>query len=208
MHRACQGRKRVLRERMVRVAARRRSTAVAARRRSARVSRGPVTTIDARCRAQKGARHMLSEHTGSLAVSRSRRRVVTSECPRRLPAIVQARFRPTRHPVQTPARRCHGSVPSRRVDAVVSQPRSRPPSPQLDVAGTPSEGLPRRFRDTADDAVCSDKTCGAPSAAMHRPSIVVSGWRYTAAACRRAAATAAGAPASSHRGRTAVRDPD
>ena len=36
------------------------------------------------------------------------------------------------------------------MDVVVSQPRSTPPSPQLDVAGTPSEGLPRRFRDTSD----------------------------------------------------------
>jgi hypothetical protein len=51
---------------------------------------------------------------------------------------------------------------SRRVDAVVSQPRSRPPSPQLDVAGTPGEGLPRRFRDTNDRPACSDKVCGAP----------------------------------------------
>ena len=50
---------------------------VAARRRSARVSRGPVTTIEERCRAQEGAPHVLSEHAGSLAVSRNRRRVIT-----------------------------------------------------------------------------------------------------------------------------------
>ncbi len=112
--------------------------------------------------------------------------------PRRLPAIVQAWFRPTRHPVQTPARRCHGGVTSRRVDAVVSQPRSRPPSPQLDVAGTPGEGLPRRFRDTCIDPALADSTCGAPSGALHRPSIVVSGWGYTAAARRRAVTAAAG----------------
>ena len=100
---------------------------------------------------QKGAPHVLS------ASHRMRRRyrgivarVMTSECPRRLPAGAQAWLRPTRHPVQTPARRCHGGVTSRRVDAVVSQPRSTPPSPQLDVAGTLGEGLPRRFRDTDD----------------------------------------------------------
>ncbi len=112
--------------------------------------------------------------------------------PRRLPASVQAWFRPTRHPVQTPARRGHGGVASRRVDVVVSQPRSTPPCPQLDVAGTLSEGLPRRFRDTTTDPALADSTCGAPSAALHRSSIVVRGWRYTAAARRRAStATAA-----------------
>ena len=58
--------------------ARRRSAAVAARRRSARVSRGPVTTIEERCRAQKGAPHILSALTASAAVSRNRRRVITS----------------------------------------------------------------------------------------------------------------------------------
>ena len=98
----------------------------------------------------------------------------------------------TRHPVQTPARRCHRGVPSRRVDAVVSQPRSTPPSPQLDVAGTPGEGLPRRLRDTDDRPACSDKMCGAPSGALQRPSIVVRGWGYTAAARRRAATAAGG----------------
>jgi len=67
-----------------------------------------------------------------------------------------------RHPVQTPARRYHGGIISRRVDAVVSQPRSTPPSPQLDVAGTLSEGLPQRFRDAADRSGHSDWTCGAP----------------------------------------------
>ena len=51
---------------------------------------------------------------------------------------------------------------SRRVDVVVSQPRSTPPSPQLDVAGTLSEGLPQRFRDAADRSGHSDWTCGAP----------------------------------------------
>ena len=157
-----------------------------ARRRSARVSRGPVTTIEGRCRAPKGAPHIVSARTASSAVSRNRRGVMTSECPRRLPAGARACSRPTRHPVQTPARRGHGGVASRRVDAVVSQPRSTPPSPQLDVAGTLGEGLPRRFRDTATDPALADSTCGAPSGALHRPSIVVSGWRYTAAARRRA----------------------
>ena len=60
--------------------------------------------------------------------------------PRRRPAIVQAWFRPTRHPVQTPARRGHGGVASRRAAVVVSQPRSTPPSLQLDVAGTLAKG--------------------------------------------------------------------
>ncbi len=86
-----------------------------------------------------------------------------SECPRRLSAGARACFRPTRHPVQTPARRGHGGVASRRVDAVVSQPRSTPPSSQLDVAGTLGEGLPRRLRDTATDPARADRTCGAPS---------------------------------------------
>ena len=67
---------------------------------------------------------------------------------------------------------------SRRVDAVVSQPRSTPPCPQLDVAGTLSEGLPRRFRDTTTDPAFTNSMCGAASSALQRSSIVVSGWRY------------------------------
>ena len=62
--------------------------------------------------------------------------------PQRLPAAAPACARPTRHPDQTPARRALGDaalrhqcgITSRRVDAVVSQPRSRSPCPQLDVA--------------------------------------------------------------------------
>ena len=122
-------------------------SASVARRRSARVSvgRSPRSRNVAELR---GCPAHLVGATASAAVSRNRCGVMTSECPRRLPAGAQACSRPTRHPVQTPARRCHGGVASRRVDAVVSQPRSRPPSPQLDVAGTLGEGLPRRFRDT------------------------------------------------------------
>ncbi len=49
------------RRRSTAVIARRRSTLVVARRRSARVSRGPVTTIEERYRAEEGAPHILSE---------------------------------------------------------------------------------------------------------------------------------------------------
>ena len=162
----------------------------AARRRSARVSRGPVTTIEKRCRAQDGAPNTLSARTAPSAVSRNRCGVIASECPRRLPAGAQVCLRPTRHPVQTPARRGHRGVASRHVDAVVSQPQSRPPSLQVDVAGTLGKGLPRRLRDTPTDPAIADKVCGAPSAALHRPSIVVSGCGYTAAARRRASTAA------------------
>ena len=159
----------------------------AARRRSARVSRGPVTTIEKRCRAQDGAPNTLSARTAPSAVSRNRCGVIASECPRRLPAGARACSRPTRHPVQTPARRCHGGVSSRRVDAVVSQPRSRPPSPQLDVAGTPGEGLPRRFRDTCIDPALADSPCGPPSCAVPLRFLGVRGGGHPAAAWRRAA---------------------
>ena len=157
--------------------ARRRSAAVAARRRSARVSRWSGHHDR---RTLQSFRRVPRTYCRSAPHRRRYRGVVAESSPRsgpqRLPAIVQAWFRPTRHPVQTPARRCHGGVTSRRVDVVVSQPRSTPPSPQLDVAGTPGEGLPRRLRDTRAEPACSDKVCGAPSGALHRPLIVVSGW--------------------------------
>ena len=161
------------------MAARRRSASVA-RRRSARVSRGPVTTIDGRYRAAEGAPHILSEHAGSVGgIAESSQSHHLRSGPRRLPVGARACSRPTRHPVQTPARRCHGGVASRRVDVVVSQPRSRPPSPQLDVAGTLSEGLPRRFRDTNDrSGVLRPNVRGSHLPLCSDPSIVVRGWGY------------------------------
>ena len=164
-------------------AARRRSAAVIARRRSARVSvgRSPRSTTNQLKRVPRTC-----GRAGSLPVSRNRRGVMTSECRRRLPVEAQAWFRPTRHPVQTPARRCRGGGTSRRVDAVVSQPRSTPPSPQLDVAGTPSEGCLDDSAIPRPSGVRRQDVRGNP---LRSATIlnVVSGWGYTAAAWRRAA---------------------
>jgi hypothetical protein len=140
-------------------AAHRRSAAVAAtRRRPAAVARsspalGPGASLGrdhdrgswqcCRCCPARavGARRVV-------VVSRNRCGVITSECPRRLPVIDQTLLRPTRHPVQTPARRCRGGV--RLADAAIGSragawtrcipAATRLRRAQVDVAGTLSEG--------------------------------------------------------------------
>ena len=174
----------------------RRRSASVARRRSARVSRGPVTTIDGRYRAPEGAPHVLSEHTGSLAVSRNRRRVMTSECPRRLAAEARACSRPPRHPVQTPARRGHGGVASRRVDVVVCPastiPRCQRPFGvrRQDVRGTLFSSVPsvdRGDRPTGHPGrAAASYSCRAAATASGRAAarsvISLRGWRAAAGA--------------------------
>ena len=73
-----------------------------------------------------GAPHVLSEHAASSVVSRSRRGVMTSECPRRLPVSDQASSRPrdtrSKRRLADAAVASGSSMPrwvtSRRVDAV------------------------------------------------------------------------------------------
>jgi cholesterol transport system auxiliary component len=109
-------------------------------RRSARVSRGPVTTIEERCRVRWCPAHV-SERTVPAAVARNR----AESSPRVVRDVYLRLFRRGFGPRDTRSKRRlrdagHRRIASRRVDVVVSQPRSRPPSPQLDVAGTLSEG--------------------------------------------------------------------
>ena len=99
-----------------------------ARRRSDRVSRGPVTTIKDRCRAKEECpAHFVGVRRNGGGIAESSRSHA-SECPRRLPVATRACLRPTRHPVQTPARAMYGGhrcIASRCLVAVVSQPRAR-----------------------------------------------------------------------------------
>jgi hypothetical protein len=118
----------------------------------------------------------------------------------------------TRHPVQTPARRCHGGLPL--VDATAGSPAgawtrcipaaTRDRCAQVDVADYSKRRLPRRFRDTNGVRRAPTECAGHSSSALQRPSIVVSGWGYTAAGRRRAATDAdrGRASASSYRGLT------
>ncbi len=152
-------------------AARRRPAAVApTRRRSARVPRGPLATISGRCRAEDGcparlvgARRVVSGIAES-SQSHDFRVPATSTCG--WSGVVAA----TRHPVQTPARRCRGGLPlvdataGSRADAwtrcIPAATRHR--CAQVDVAGHSERRSPRRFRDTNDRSACADRTCGAP----------------------------------------------
>ena len=120
-----------------------------ARRRSARVPRGPVTTIEERYRAEEGAPHVLSEHAASLGgIAESSRShdfgvPATSTCD--CSGVVSAHETPGPNAGSPMPRWGHepargrGGIPAAKHASV----------PQLDVAGTPGEGLPRRFRDTS-----------------------------------------------------------
>jgi hypothetical protein len=156
--------------------------------------------------AEEGAPHVLSEHAASAAVSRNRRGVMTSECPRRLPVIDQAWSRPrdTRSKRRladvtvASARRCRGGSRAGAWTRCIPA-ATRHPCAHVDVADHSKRRSPRRLRDTTDRSACADRMCGAPSSAVQRSSIVVSGWGYTVAGRRRAATEAdrGGAPASS-----------
>jgi hypothetical protein len=162
------------------------------------VSRGPVTTIDRRYRAPEGAPHVLSEHAASLAVSRNRRGVIASECPRRLPVAAQACSRPTRHPVQTPARDTQGRPPPH-CGPVLGRggiaAASTPLCPQLDVAGTLSEG---RLDDSAIPTANRRAPTECPGNHLFSPAM-------TADRGKRLAIHRGRASASSHRGRASAR---
>ncbi len=143
----------------------------AARRRSARVPRWAADHDRGSMAGLKiGAPHILSAHTASAAVSRNRRGVRLKSGPRRLPAADETSSRPTRHPVQTPARR--GRCGLRLTDAAVGSradvwtrcipAATRLRRAQVDVADHSERRPPRRFRDTSDRPACADKTCGAP----------------------------------------------
>ena len=69
---------------------------------------------------------------------------------------------------------------------------------------TLSEGQPRRFRDTNDRPASADRTCGAPSSALQRSSIVVSGWGCTAGRASASSHNRSRAPASTTESRAAA----
>ncbi len=94
------------------------------------------------------------------------------------------------HHVHAPARDATVASASRRLDRVSWAQATPEHSRSQTSRTTPRLMTLRRFRDTAAAAARSDKMCGAPSSALQRSSIVVTGPRDTRAERRRAATAA------------------
>ena len=139
-----------------------------ARRRSARASRGPVTTINGRYRAEEGALHVLSAHPDRWRYRGVVAEVMTSGVPAtRLPVGLLRRARGPRDTrSKTPARRCHGGghEPARGRGGI---PAAKHASvPQLDVAGILARGC-------LDDSAIPASIRRSPTARAGQPPLAL-----------------------------------
>jgi len=69
---------------------------------------------------------------------------------------------PAREPAVASVRRITAGIGEPAFGPGVSWAASTLPRPQVDVADDSVVMTPRRFRDTAEGAACSDRMCGAP----------------------------------------------
>lgn len=157
-----------------------------ARRRPHRVASWPRATIRGRCRAKKGRpAHLVGARRGvggvaELSRSHDSRLPATSTCGRA--GVLAATSHPVGHrlaeaTVGSDARCCgHRPVHEPAFGRSAWQPRAMSRRAQVDVADRSWRTLPRRFRETADAAACTDRVCGAPIFSSASRSIVASGW--------------------------------